>query len=563
MAKRSFKRFVEQELGLFPQFLIYAVLEWMLIVVLFIDGFLAFLANEFARFFELQIPCLLCTRIDNVLVHRSPDFYYNDSFCDAHKKDVSSLAFCHVHKQLSDIQRMCEGCLLSFATAKESDCETYKSLVGILHKDVELFVDVDQELHLLLPAGKKDEAVILEKSNEHRCSCCGEPLKVKVKPSNVKGKNPVVLSSAPAPSPRALFSSRNEDRGLDMSHIKYKELKLVPDESEHHEDDDSSSTVSLEKQFKEEGKPVAVPSLIDADEEDKTPNFVRNNRFFGIPLSDSAAASPRWPGRPLNFRKSLLERTDSVSETPEGNVSTETDGDSILHHLKRQVRLDRKSLMALYMELDEERSASAIAANNAMAMITRLQAEKAAVQMEALQYQRMMEEQAEYDQEALQAMNNLLSKRNEEIKELEAELEAYRVKYGCLREDEFAMPGEEESDEVYQISKPPSYSSSNGRSECGSPTHSLNEGYNNDEKPQNYEQSSSVLDEIEGEATNKLQKSFQADKVRYLGRLSNLDKNKQLSSDDGNDSSHSSSDNFDHKEEEISNTAIHRHNPSH
>ena len=36
-----------------------------------------------------------------------------------------------------------------------------------------------------------------------------------------------------------------------------------------------------------------------------------------------------------------------------------------------------------------------------MAMITRLQAEKAVVQMEALQYQRMMEEQAEYDQDAI------------------------------------------------------------------------------------------------------------------------------------------------------------------
>ncbi|GKA75083.1 probable myosin-binding protein 6 [Tanacetum coccineum] len=41
--------------------------------------------------------------------------------------------------------------------------------------------------------------------------------------------------------------------------------------------------------------------------------------------------------------------------------------------------------------------ASAVAANNAMAMITRLKGEKAVVQMEALQYQRMMEEQAEYD----------------------------------------------------------------------------------------------------------------------------------------------------------------------
>ncbi|KAK7309669.1 hypothetical protein RJT34_06586 [Clitoria ternatea] len=74
---------------------------------------------------------------------------------------------------------------------------------------------------------------------------------------------------------------------------------------------------------------------------------------------------------------------------------------------KKQVRLDRKSLM----ELDEERSASAVAANNAMAMINRLQADKAAVRMESLQYQRMMEEQAEYDEEVLQATNEMLLKR--------------------------------------------------------------------------------------------------------------------------------------------------------
>ncbi|KAK6935619.1 GTD-binding domain [Dillenia turbinata] len=81
----------------------------------------------------------------------------------------------------------------------------------------------------------------------------------------------------------------------------------------------------------------------------------------------------------------------------------------------RQVRLDCKSLITLYLELDEERSASAVTANNAMTMIIRLQAEKAAVQMEALQYQRMMEEQAEYDQEALQVLKDLLAKQEEEI----------------------------------------------------------------------------------------------------------------------------------------------------
>ncbi|GLU21450.1 hypothetical protein SLE2022_375880 [Rubroshorea leprosula] len=546
--KRSFKRFVEQELGRFSHFLIYAALEWMLILLLFINGFLAFFANQFANFFELQMPCLFCTRIDHVLTHKGPDFYYNDSICDAHKKDVSSLAFCHVHKKLSDIRRMCEGCLLSFSTTKESDCDTYKSLVGILHKDIELFVDVDQELHLSLPVGKKDDPEIVEKSSQHRCSCCREPLKVKS--SNVKGKNSVLLSTAtapaPAPSPRATFlSSTNEDRWFDLSHAKYTELKLAPDESDRPEDDDSSSTVSLEKQFKEDSKAVTtVRLLMEGDDEDKTPNFGRSNKFFGIPLSDSTAASPRWQGRPLAFRKSLLDRIDSVSEGAEGNVSNETDGDSILHHLKRQVRLDGKSLMALYMELDEERSASAIAANNAMAMITRLQAEKAAVQMEALQYQRMMEEQAEYDQEALQEMNALLNKREGEIKELAVELEAYRLKYGCLGEDDLELPGEEETDEGYQVFKPPSYSSSNGRSECSSPVHCLNGVSNNKEKPQNNKQSSSVQDEIRGEAIDELQKSSQAEKPRYLGRLRNLDKNNQVSSDVGVDSSDSSCEDF-------------------
>ncbi|TYJ27463.1 hypothetical protein E1A91_A07G189100v1 [Gossypium mustelinum] len=81
-----------------------------------------------------------------------------------------------------------------------------------------------------------------------------------------------------------------------------------------------------------------------------------------------------------------------------------------------------------HQELEEERSASAIAANQTMAMITRLQEEKAAMQMEALQYQRMMEEQSEYDQEALQLLNELMIKREKEKEELEKELEVYRKK---------------------------------------------------------------------------------------------------------------------------------------
>lgn len=61
-----------------------------------------------------------------------------------------------------------------------------------------------------------------------------------------------------------------------------------------------------------------------------------------------------------------------------------------------------------------------------MAIINRLHEEKAAMQMEALQYQRMMEEQSEFDQEALQLLNELMVKREKENAELEKELEVYR-----------------------------------------------------------------------------------------------------------------------------------------
>ncbi|XP_010459554.1 PREDICTED: probable myosin-binding protein 5 [Camelina sativa] len=427
MSNRSFKSFVEKELGTYPHFLIYALLEWILIIILFIDGFLAFFSNQMAKFFDLKIPCLLCTRLDHVLVRTNPDFYYNDSICDAHKKNVSSLAYCHVHKKLSEIKRMCEGCLLSFATEKESDVDTYKSLIGILHKDLELLIDDERELQLAFPVtGSKREDNFYQidyRTNngndrfqqQQRCSCCGELLKVKSDKPKTSNQS---FFGAPSPSPRVSFNQRT----LDVSNIKYTELT---------EDEYALNT-----------KGALVDSV-----DDRTPSFVKGgNKFFGIPLSDSVQNSPRWSVR--SMKKSLTDQNGSENEV--------LDGDSILHHLNRQVRLDRKSLMDLYMELDEERSASAVAANNAMAMITRLQAEKAAVQMEALQYQRMMDEQAEYDQEALQSMNGLLVKREEEMKELEAEIEAYRLRYGLLGEEdeERGEAAEEFLDEEKDETKP-------------------------------------------------------------------------------------------------------------
>ncbi|KOM40358.1 hypothetical protein LR48_Vigan04g055600 [Vigna angularis] len=504
MATRSFSTFVEQEMGRFTHFVIYVLLEWVLIFILFLDGFLAFAANEYARFFELHIPCWLCTRFDHVLVHRNHDFYYNESVCEAHKKDMSSLAFCHNHKKLSDIRKMCEGCLLSFATEKESDCDTYKSLVGILHKDLECFVQDGQPIQLSL---KDDGFMQVDRFNNQRCSCCGEPLKMKT--TNAKVKHSSSFARAPNPSPRAFpfSSSKSEDsHSLELPHMRYKELKFMSyHDSELHEDDFNinSPNVKLRDDHKSVSMPPVLSELDDLNDESSkfTPTFTRGNKFFGIPLTDSANNSPRWTYRIT--RKSPLEKTEFASES---NEVTQSDfDDAILSNLNRQVRLDRKSLMALYMELDEERSASAVAANNAMAMITRLQAEKAAVQMEALQYQRMMEEQAEYDEEALQASNDMLLKREEAMKSLQAELEIYKKQYGCLAE------GNASSRETI---------SSLGNNS----SFSFNEGHDNgEEKDLNSSQVVSSQAENGEIRHSESVKDFKAERTYLLGRIKKVE----------------------------------------
>ncbi|XP_022995955.1 myosin-binding protein 3-like isoform X2 [Cucurbita maxima] len=126
-----------------------------------------------------------------------------------------------------------------------------------------------------------------------------------------------------------------------------------------------------------------------------------------------------------------LDRSVSMEsvESLDGSNVSEIEGENMVDKLKRQVEYDKKCMNYLYKELEEERNASEVAASQAMAMITRLQEEKAAMKMDSLQYLRMMEEQAEYDVEALEKANELLNEKEREIQELETELEHYRSNY--------------------------------------------------------------------------------------------------------------------------------------
>ncbi|KAL2469502.1 hypothetical protein Adt_37638 [Abeliophyllum distichum] len=83
---------------------------------------------------------------------------------------------------------------------------------------------------------------------------------------------------------------------------------------------------------------------------------------------------------------------------------------------------------ALYIELEKERSAAAAATavDEAMAMILRLQEEKASVEMEARKNQRVIEEKSPYDAEEMYILKEILVRREREKHFLENEVEAYR-----------------------------------------------------------------------------------------------------------------------------------------
>ncbi|KAJ6292080.1 hypothetical protein OIU76_024062 [Salix suchowensis] len=133
-------------------------------------------------------------------------------------------------------------------------------------------------------------------------------------------------------------------------------------------------------------------------------------------------------GMQILQKRITLERNESGLSF-DGSIVSEIEGESEIDRLKRQVEHDKKVLSALYKELEEEKNASTIAVNQAMAMITRIQEEKATLHMESLQCLRMMEEQAEYDMEALQKTNDLLAEKEKEVQDLEEELEFYRSKF--------------------------------------------------------------------------------------------------------------------------------------
>ncbi|CAN6286513.1 unnamed protein product [Urochloa humidicola] len=501
------------------------VLEWVLMLLLLLEGLLSYLVTAFARLCKLQPPCPMCTRLDHVLSKAQKGFYC-ELMCSSHKAEASSWAFCHIHQKLVDVHSMCDVCLLSFATDKKSNIETYQSLVG------KLGVGIDN-------AGCRDnsssgnDATEAQVMKETLCSCCSRPLEVKSHPF-------VVLQSKASGigiEGICRVVSRDHQSIDEINYVAYSELKTSDTESEHWQpignvgnllkdsngnlkaamahplttiaddmppydnsqekipeqskltlfqnggsdskpfenseelgniqDDGKANLQSTDLTVKDGQHITELSDTRDKLEDDVWHNALSSTEELSVAAklaeTDTIADEKKAQFNHTTTRnnsfdvhedlKSLLSQLSTASQAPDydspavqnqheqdivqnitralsfdrnysgisESLVNEAEGECTIDQLKQQIELDHKSISRLWKELEEERNASAIAANQTMAMITRLQEEKAAMQMEALQYQRMMEEQSEYDREDVQKMAQT-------VQNLQAEIEGYKMK---------------------------------------------------------------------------------------------------------------------------------------
>ncbi|KAI3732642.1 hypothetical protein L1987_63849 [Smallanthus sonchifolius] len=108
--------------------LLLAVCEWVLMFWMFVEGALAYSLTRFAKYCQLQIPCLLCSRLDQLFGNEEAGSYsYMHLFCKKHQTDISYFMYCNLHNELEDVREMCTDCSNSACLQTQSNLECYRS----------------------------------------------------------------------------------------------------------------------------------------------------------------------------------------------------------------------------------------------------------------------------------------------------------------------------------------------------------------------------------------------------------------------------------------------------
>ncbi|MCO5572829.1 hypothetical protein L7F22_026588 [Adiantum nelumboides] len=111
------------------------------------------------------------------------------------------------------------------------------------------------------------------------------------------------------------------------------------------------------------------------------------------------------------FDESALDVVAKMVQQDKKDIQVGKAKEEGLDVLREALCKERKMLAALEIEVEKERNAVAIATSKTMAMISRLQEEKSAMQLVVAQLQRMAEEKAKYDEHAMALLKEILFKR--------------------------------------------------------------------------------------------------------------------------------------------------------
>ncbi|CAI9104141.1 OLC1v1002763C1 [Oldenlandia corymbosa var. corymbosa] len=133
---------------------------------------------------------------------------------------------------------------------------------------------------------------------------------------------------------------------------------------------------------------------------------------------------------------------DKVKDTDSGNCDAEEGNDDDeqcdedkefdVLALRKLIKMERQRANSALLELEKERMSAAVAAEESMAMILRLQNEKSLIEMESNQYKRLAEEKLNYDQELIQSLQWLVMKHESDRTSLEDQLELSHKKLKLL-----------------------------------------------------------------------------------------------------------------------------------
>lgn len=131
------------------------------------------------------------------------------------------------------------------------------------------------------------------------------------------------------------------------------------------------------------------------------------------------------------------------SEGKGGNEREVCNEDEVLDvtTLRKFVEIERQKANAACQDLEKERTAAASSAEEAMAMILRLQNEKSSAEIQATQFRRMAEQKLDYDQEVIESLQWSITQHETQKCELEDQL-------GIVREELRQFMRDDEIDQI-------------------------------------------------------------------------------------------------------------------